>query len=68
VVKFDEARQGLSRILTRTREALDVAADALIEAATAYQMTDEQGAEAIRQINQIETPSAGPDPGRIGGV
>jgi uncharacterized protein YukE len=68
VREFDEARIRLNGLLTRTEDALDAAGVAVVDAATAFNLTDEQAAEFIRRTGDLETPSAVPEPGRVGGV
>jgi hypothetical protein len=68
VAKFDEARDRLDGLLARTGHAVDAAGVALVDAANAYRLSDEQAAEVIRQTSQMRTPSAAPEPARYGGV
>ncbi|GAA4459853.1 hypothetical protein [Phytohabitans houttuyneae] len=68
VEEFEDARIRLDGLLTRTEEALDAAGVAVVDAATAFQLSDDQAAEFIRRTADLRTPSAVPEPGRVGGV
>jgi hypothetical protein len=61
---FDEARSVLRRILENTRDSLADAGARLVEIATTYDLTDDENAEAIRQMGQIPPPvsAAAPEP------
>lgn len=56
IPKFDEARDNLGGILRRTSTSLADSGAALVETALGYGDTDEEGAEAMRQIGEIDPP------------
>lgn len=64
---FHAARDLLTLRLRQTGEGLSTAAEALIEIARTYEMTDEQSSAAFRLMDAMQTPKTD-QPQRIGGV
>jgi hypothetical protein len=56
---FDDAKVLLADVLGRTRHALEDAGTALVQIAQSYELTDAEGAEAMRRIGQMIPPQTG---------
>jgi hypothetical protein len=67
VSAFHAARDLLTLRLGQTGEGLTIAAEALMETARSYQMTDEQSGAVFSQMDAMQTPNTD-QPRRAGGI